>query len=99
MAVSYLRFVCFVFLAFLMSQGSLWGQGNQQPTNKPNILFLFADDLGYYASCFADKERPGVNDVIYTPAIDQLALEGVSFNHAYVNVPSCTPSRASVATG
>ncbi len=86
-------------MAFLISQASLRGQGNQQRTNKPNILFLFADDWGYYASCFADEERPGVNDVIYTPAIDQLALEGVSFNHAYVNVPSCTPSRASVATG
>lgn len=65
----------------------------------PNILFLFADDWGYYASCFADPEKPGINDCLQTPAMDQLAEEGVSFNHAYVNVPSCTPSRASVATG
>ncbi len=71
---------------------------NSQP-QPPNILFLFADDWGYYASCFADPEVPGVNDCLHTPAMDRLAEDGVSFNHAYVNVPSCTPSRAAVATG
>jgi len=68
-------------------------------TQAPNIMFLFADDWGYYASCFADPEVPSVNDCLQTPAMDQLAEEGVSFNHAYVTVPSCTPSRAAVATG
>ena len=65
----------------------------------PNILFCFGDDWGYYASYFANPDEPGINDCLQTPAMDQLAEEGVSFNHAYVNVPSCTPSRASVATG
>ena len=71
----------------------------QAADGPPNILFCFADDWGYYASCFADPEVPGVNDCLHTPAMDRLAEEGVSFNHAYVNVPSCMPSRAAVATG
>ncbi len=71
----------------------------QGQEKQPNIIFCFADDWGYYASCFADPEKPGVNDHVYTPTIDQLAREGVTFNNAYVGVPSCTPSRAEVATG
>jgi uncharacterized sulfatase len=66
---------------------------------RPNIIFCFADDWGYYASCFADPDKPSVNDCVITPTIDQLAKEGVNFNRAYMGVPSCTPSRAEVATG
>jgi len=68
-------------------------------TKRPNIILCFADDWGYYASCFADAKKPSVNDCIKTPAIDTLAAEGINFNHAYIGVPSCTPSRAEVATG
>jgi uncharacterized sulfatase len=87
--ISALSTAALVFLLFACSN-------EPQP---PNILFCFADDWGYYASCFADPEVPGVNDCLHTPAMDRLAEEGVSFNHAYVTVPSCTPSRAAVATG
>ena len=87
--MSCLRYIFMLFISLFLSQGSLRGQGNQQRTNKPNILFLFADDWGYYASCFADEERPGVNDVIYTPAIDQLASEGVKFTQAFACHPMC----------
>ena len=34
---------------------------------RPNILILFADDLGRYASAYADEARPSVNDAIATP--------------------------------
>lgn len=73
---------------------SLFSQAKQ-----PNIILCFGDDWGYYASCFADPGNPSVNDCVSTPTIDQLAKEGVNFDHAYMNVPSCTPSRATVATG
>lgn len=72
---------------------------NKAQNKPPNILFLFADDWGYYASCFANSDNPSVNDCLQTPAIDALAAEGINFNHAYVDVPSCIPSRASLATG
>lgn len=66
---------------------------------RPNILILFADDLGRYASAYADSESPSVNDVIATPTFDQIAREGVLANHAFVSAPSCTPSRAAMVSG
>jgi len=84
--------ICLVCLSLLYFGCSADGK-------RPNILFCFGDDWGFYASCFADPGDPGVNDCVTTPVIDRLAREGVSFNHAYMGVPSCTPSRAEVATG
>lgn len=61
--------------------------------NKPNVLVIIGDDhaaytLGAYG-----------NRLAQTPILDQLASEGVTFNHAYCNSPVCTPSRQSLLTG
>ena len=66
---------------------------------KPNILLLFADDLGRYASAYADPEHPSPNDLIRTPVFDRIAASGARFDHAFVSAPSCTPSRGSLYTG
>ena len=66
---------------------------------RPNVLFCFSDDWGRYASIYQDPERPGLNDVIDTPALDAIGRSGVVFNNAFVSAPSCTPSRAAVVTG
>jgi N-sulfoglucosamine sulfohydrolase len=67
---------------------------------RPNILFLFADDWGRYASCYAKVDGPGtLNDVIQTPNFDRLAREGVLFKNAHVTAPSCTPCRSSLLSG
>lgn len=66
---------------------------------RPNILVLFADDLGRYASAYADPQLPSPNDIIRTPVFDRMAREGALFQHAFVSVPSCTPSRAALVTG
>jgi uncharacterized sulfatase len=66
---------------------------------RPNILVLFADDLGRYASAYADPQQPSPNDIIRTPVFDRMAREGALFRHAFVSVPSCTPSRAALVTG
>ena len=65
-----------------------------------NILFVFADDWGRYASAYAAVDgKPSINDVIKTPNVDQVAREGVLFRRAFVNAPSCTPCRSSLLTG
>ncbi|MCA8988405.1 MAG: sulfatase, partial [Planctomycetaceae bacterium] len=71
-----------------------------QGAEKPNILFLFADDWGKYAGVYREIEgSDGLNAVVQTPAIDQVAAEGVTFTNAFVNAPSCTPCRSSLLSG
>lgn len=66
----------------------------------PNILFLFADDWGRYASILRESEGPGtINDVVRTPNFDRIAKEGVFFRNAHVSAPSCTPCRSALLTG
>lgn len=76
-----------------------WTATASAKDTKPNILFLFADDLGRYASAYADPDQPSVNDIIRTPVFDRIAAEGALFTNAFVSAPSCTPSRGSVYTG
>lgn len=72
----------------------------RQQAQSPNILFLFADDWGRFASIYADVEGPGgVNDIVRTPNFDRVARSGVLFRNAHVNAPSCTPCRSSLLSG
>lgn len=65
-----------------------------------NILFVFADDWGRYASAYAKADgKPSINDVIKTPNVDRVAKEGALFRRAFVNAPSCTPCRSSLLSG
>src|SRR5688572_8600556 len=65
-----------------------------------NILFVFADDMGRFAGAYAKMDgKPSVNDVVQTPHFDRLAQDGVAFRHAFVNAPSCTPSRSALFSG
>jgi len=76
------------------------GQKSSAARKRPNILFLFADDWGRYASAYAKVDgRPSPNQVVQTPNIDRLAREGVLFRNAFVGSPSCTPCRSAVLSG
>ncbi|MEC5127284.1 arylsulfatase [Verrucomicrobiales bacterium BCK34] len=60
---------------------------------KPNIIFILADDLGYRElGCYGQEK-------IKTPRIDQLAGEGMRFTRAYSGSPVCAPSRCVLMTG
>ena len=67
--------------------------GMVQAADKPNIVVIFADDLGYGdLSCYgATKVR--------TPHIDKLAAEGRRFTDAHSASAVCTPSRYALVTG
>ncbi len=60
---------------------------------RPNIVFIFIDDLGY-----GDLGVTGNRDVP-TPNIDSLARDGILFTQFYVASPICSPSRVGVTTG
>lgn len=59
----------------------------------PNIVIIFADDLGYGdLSCYGSPS-------IRTPHLDNMAREGLRFTDFYVAAPVCSPSRAALLTG
>src|SRR5690554_7699262 len=61
--------------------------------DKPNILFILTDDLGYGdLSCYGQ-------DKFQTPNIDRLALSGTRFTRSYSGTTVSAPSRASLLTG
>lgn len=62
-------------------------------TAKPDIVFIYADDLGY-----GDTSAYGAK-AVRTPNIDRLANQGLRFTDAYASSATCTPSRFSVITG
>lgn len=78
--------ILLVFLAFVFS-------GYLRSQEKPNILFVYIDDMGYGdLGCYGST----INE---TPNIDRLAEEGIRFTQFYVNAPICSPSRVAVTTG
>lgn len=60
---------------------------------KPNILYIFADQLRRQAVGYANE------DPVKTPKIDEFSREGVVFNQAVTVSPLCSPHRASLLTG
>ncbi len=81
---------------FLMSIGipaCNTGNMQEQGQESPNIILIVADDLGYGdLGCYGATR-------IRTPAIDQLASEGMLFTNAYASSSLCSPSRYSILTG
>ncbi len=61
--------------------------------DRPNVVFLLADDLGWTGlSCFG-------SDLYETPNLDALASSGMKFTNAYAACTVCSPTRASIMTG
>ena len=59
---------------------------------KPNILFILADDQGAWS-----WGRAGNNEII-TPNLDKLAQNGLRFENFFCASPVCSPARASIVT-
>jgi arylsulfatase A-like enzyme len=61
--------------------------------NKPNIIFILADDLGYGdVGCYGQT-------LIRTPEIDRMAAQGMRFTQCYAGCTVCAPSRCALMTG
>ncbi|MFT5300739.1 MAG: arylsulfatase A-like enzyme [Mariniblastus sp.] len=62
-------------------------------SDRPNILLILADDLGYEDLGFQNSPE------IQSPNLDRLAAEGIQFSDGYVSASVCSPSRAGLMTG
>ncbi len=72
--------------------GAAWTSLRAAPARTPNIVFIYADDLGYGdLGCYGSKIR--------TPSLDRMASEGARFTQFYSANPVCSPSRAALLTG
>jgi arylsulfatase A-like enzyme len=79
--------------AILLTIACVVHQTGDDQTQRPNILLIVSDDVGY-----ADIGIYGSRD-IPTPNIDRMAQEGIRFTNAYVSGPYCSPTRAGLMTG
>ncbi len=70
-----------------------WSCNSKPKVDKPNIIIIMADDLGYGdLSLYGNRE-------IHTPNIDQLGKEGALFTDFHSNGAVCSPTRAALLTG
>jgi len=87
-----MKFLCLVILWITLgchSQSSAFRRGE----NRPNIVFILADDLGYGdLGCYGQH-------IIKTPHLDRLASEGMRFTQFYTGATVCAPSRSALLTG
>ena len=68
-------------------------QGVDYKKPKPNIIYIYADDLGYgELGCYGQQK-------IKTPNLDKIAKEGIRFTQHYTSAPVCAPARCMLMTG
>ena len=84
-----MKFPCHIIIALFFLTFSLFGATSQPP----NIVLLYADDLGYGdLGCYGATKIP-------TPHMDRLAKQGLRFTDGHSASATCTPSRFALLTG
>jgi len=78
----------------VMTLGLFSCQPKTEEAMKPNIVFIYLDDLGYGDVTAYDPEAK-----VPTPNIDAMAAAGVRFTNGYASSATCTPSRYALLTG
>ena len=84
-------FICSLFLISFCVMAQTPKKSTQ--LNKPNVIFIYADDLGY-----GDLSSYGATK-IKTPNLDKLASQGIRFTNGHCTSATCTPSRYALLTG
>ena len=79
----------------MAATGQKSGKAKQKVNDRklPNVVFIYADDLGYGdLGCYGAKN-------VQTPHVNKLAAQGIRFNNAHATAATSTPSRYSLLTG
>ncbi len=69
-------------------------QTPKPPQQKPNILWIYIEDMSPWLGCYGDPVNKDA-----TATIDALAADGVRFSRCYVPAPVCSPCRSALITG
>ena len=89
-----LRFCLIGLVALMWTCLAIWQKAGAAEPDHPNIVFVFADDLGWGdVSCYNAESK------ITTPNIDRLASQGIRFTDAHAAGATCAPSRFGLITG
>ncbi|MFK7821944.1 MAG: sulfatase-like hydrolase/transferase, partial [Planctomycetaceae bacterium] len=89
-----IRLHTFSVILSILSGSSLFAGEVATRVEKPNVVFILADDLGW-----SDTTLFGTTTFYKTPNIQRLAKRGMTFSRAYASSPLCSPTRASILTG
>jgi len=85
--------VALACLGLVAPCGAAGAHKNGEPRQKPNVVLILADDLGYGdLGCYGQR-------LISTPHLDALAKRGVRFTNCYAGSTVCAPSRCALLTG
>jgi arylsulfatase A-like enzyme len=69
------------------------GESAAAATEKPNVIYIMSDELGYYEPGFMGGKN------IHTPNLDRMAAEGIRFNNLFAGSSVCAPTRCCFLTG
>ena len=82
-----------IAISLVLSIHSAKQAHSAEETRVPNIVLILADDLGWAdLACYGSRFHK-------TPALDELAADGMRFTQAYAACPVCSPTRAAILTG
>lgn len=81
-----------IAILLLMSPFCSCLHARPQNTSRPNILWIYIEDMNDWMGCYGDP-------IVKTPAIDSLAAGGVRFDHAYMPAGVCSATRSALITG
>lgn len=84
---------CYLYFTIILLSINLTSRAQIVNNTKPNIIYIFADDLGYgELGCYGQQK-------IKTPHLDKMAKEGMLFSDHYSSAPVCAPARCMLLTG